>query len=97
MEGKVIGVWVGSNQPNLHFAIPVDLFIDDLDEIELKFVQNKYSFVEPKVLVVDPGYGNQIAELQWQLSNLQDTVSAILKDERLTTMYTWFLSVTEVQ
>ena len=46
MDGKVVGVWVGSQQPNVHYGIPVDVFFDDLKMLELMFLQDRYEFEE---------------------------------------------------
>lgn len=49
LDGKVIGVWVGSYQPNVHYCIPVDIFLEDLDILELLFLQDKYE-VEQEIV-----------------------------------------------
>ncbi len=49
LDGKVIGVWVGSKQPNVHYCVPIDVFLDDLDMIQLLFAQDRYQReVEPE-------------------------------------------------
>lgn len=53
-DGKVMGIVVGGFSPVLIVCIPVDIFIDDLDEIRGMFIQNKYEIEEgfvPKVEV----------------------------------------------
>ncbi len=46
MGGKVRGVLVGGFSPVLIICMPVDIFIEDIDEIELMFIQDKYYFEE---------------------------------------------------
>ena len=55
LDGKVIGIWVGSYQPNVHYCIPVDVFLKDLDILELLFLQDKYK-IEEKPEYSDGGY-----------------------------------------
>jgi len=42
LDGVVRGIWVGSIQPNVHYCIPVDVFLADLEEIERMFIADKY-------------------------------------------------------
>ena len=42
MDGKVRGILVGGFSPVLISVMPSDLFLDDLDEIELMFKQDEY-------------------------------------------------------
>jgi len=42
MDGKVRGILVGGFSPVLISVMPCDLFLDDLDEIELMFKQDEY-------------------------------------------------------
>jgi S1-C subfamily serine protease len=48
MKGEVVGVLVGGfgNYENISYCIPVDLFIDDLDNIEKMFIESDYEVVE---------------------------------------------------
>jgi len=46
MDGMVRGIWVGSLPPAVHYSIPVDVFIKDIDKIKMLFVQNKYQIEE---------------------------------------------------
>lgn len=85
MDGKVIGIWVGSNQPNLHYAVPVDVFVDDIDSVMLMFVQGKYQIEKPKDDTLEM-MRNQVMELQRQMSYLQ-------QDGRLQELYEWYLKV----
>jgi S1-C subfamily serine protease len=42
LDGKIIGVWVGSRQPNVHYCIPVDVFVKDISMISLLFAMDRY-------------------------------------------------------
>ena len=42
MDGKVRGVLVGGFSPVLIIVMPVDIILDDLEEIELMFIQDEY-------------------------------------------------------
>jgi S1-C subfamily serine protease len=44
-HGQVIGIWVGSRQPNVHFTIPADLFLRDLRVIYSLFYIDKYEMI----------------------------------------------------
>lgn len=83
MDGKVVGVWVGSRQPNVHLTIPVDVFVDDIDSVRLMFVQSKYQI--EKVL------DTSIYVMRNQIANLQQQVLCLQVDNRLSEMYEWFL------
>lgn len=84
MDGKVVGVWVGSAQPNVHYAIPVDVFVDDIDAVMLMFVQDKYR--------VERVPDNRISEMKWQISGIQQQISYLQQDSvALLDMYEWFL------
>jgi S1-C subfamily serine protease len=46
MGGEVIGVWVGSRQPNVHYCVPVMLFEKDIAQLREMFIESKYKIVE---------------------------------------------------
>ena len=46
MDGKVRGILVGGFSPVLIICMPVDIFLEDIDEIKLMFIQDKYYFEE---------------------------------------------------
>ena len=45
-DGKVVGILVGGFSPSLIIAMPVDLFKEDITQIERMFIQDKYYFEE---------------------------------------------------
>lgn len=52
MDGIVRGIWVGSIPPAVHYCIPVDVFITDIEGIKLLFIYEKYRTEKAKT-----GYG----------------------------------------
>ena len=42
MQGKVIGILVGGPSDAYNWVVPVDLFMDDIEEINRMFIQGKY-------------------------------------------------------
>ena len=42
LDGKVIGVWVGSMGNTVHYCIPVNVFSKDLAVVDLLFAQDRY-------------------------------------------------------
>jgi S1-C subfamily serine protease len=91
MDGKVVGIWVASNQPNLHYAVPGDVFVDDIDAVMLMFVQDKYQvekISDHRTMVMQ----NQIELLLEAIVNLQQQISYLQQDnEDLLDTYEWFL------
>ncbi|HEC66921.1 MAG TPA: serine protease [bacterium] len=64
LDGKVRGVLVGGFSPSLIIAMPVDLFLDDIETIELMFLQDEYYHEEEIVyeynqygMPIGPGLG----------------------------------------
>ena len=53
MDGIVRGIWVGSVPPAVHYSIPADIFMKDIENIKLMFAFEKYKVEE----VIIPGYG----------------------------------------
>ena len=49
LDGKVRGILVGGYSPVLCNCMPVDLVLEDIDEIELMFIQDEYE-LEEKVI-----------------------------------------------
>lgn len=49
MDGKVRGVLVGGYSPVLIICMPVDIFLEDIDELKLMFIQDKYEFEKEEV------------------------------------------------
>jgi len=56
MDGTVRGILVGGFSPVLISVMPCDLFISDLEEIELMFVQDKYRKEKAVTEYYSPGY-----------------------------------------
>lgn len=64
-DGKVRGILVGGFSPSLIIAMPVDLFIKDLEEVKRMFTQGRY-YVEESMfdaynsygMLIGPGFGN---------------------------------------
>jgi S1-C subfamily serine protease len=56
-DGVVRGILVGRFSPSLIIAMPVDIFLDDIEEIELMFIQDKYEF-EKEPEYVNPYYNH---------------------------------------
>lgn len=54
-DGIVRGILVGGFSPSLIIAMPVDIFLEDFEQIKMMFVQDKYYF-EEKPVGVDPYY-----------------------------------------
>ena len=46
MDGIVRGIWVGSIPPAVHYCIPVDVFLNDIENIKLLFAFEKYKIEE---------------------------------------------------
>lgn len=93
LDGRVRGVLVGGFSPVLVLAMPVDLFLDHLDEVTLMFEMDNYKREQPKDTRLDEIYewflqhrkDNRIDELyQWFLANKDD--------KRLDELYEWFLA-----
>lgn len=64
MDGVVRGILVGGHSPVLVYCIPVDLVLEDIDLIEMMFLQNKYEFEEltedsQENWLIGPGIGEQ--------------------------------------
>jgi len=62
MDGTVRGILVGGFSPVLISVMPCDLFIPDLEEIEMMFVQDKYRREEAVIPAYDPYYSGTIIE-----------------------------------
>ena len=56
LDGKVRGILVGGFSPVLVICMPVDLFIEDLEEIKLMFLMDKYQFEEKQNIVYNEYY-----------------------------------------
>jgi len=78
MEGKVVGVLVGGcgDYESISYCIPVDVFANDIDLIELMFIQDKYQIEE----VPDRRSDEMYSWYQWQKN-----------DGRLDEVYYWYL------
>ena len=57
MDGVVRGILVGGHSPVLIYCMPVDLILEDIDEIDIMFILNKY-FVEEIKDYVEYGYSS---------------------------------------
>ena len=60
MDGKVRGILVGGFSPVLNCSIPCDLFISDINKIELMFAMDEYEFEKaPKYSNYGPYYNHE--------------------------------------
>jgi S1-C subfamily serine protease len=59
-DGKVRGILVGGFSPVLICAMPVDLFMNDIDEIKRMFVQDKYYKEKIPEMSDDPYYNEEL-------------------------------------
>lgn len=53
MDGRVRGILVGGYGPVLCNCMPVDLVLEDIDEIELMFIQDQYDLEEEEEVIYD--------------------------------------------
>ena len=58
MDGKVRGILVGGFSPVLIICMPVDIFLEDIDELRLMFIQDRYAFEKEEIY--DYGYVDEI-------------------------------------
>jgi len=66
MDGKVRGVLVGGYSPVLNCSMPCDLFMEDVDRIELMFQLDEYQFEKVPVLTyVDDPYYNEAEDNEY--------------------------------
>lgn len=42
LDGKLRGIWVGSRQPNIHYAIPIDVVMGELRIVDLLLTMSKW-------------------------------------------------------
>jgi S1-C subfamily serine protease len=56
LDGKVRGILVGGFSPSLIIAMPVDLFLEDIEMIELMFLQDEYYHEEKPEYTYDSYY-----------------------------------------
>ena len=56
LDGKVRGILVGGFSPSLIIAMPVDLFLEDIEMIELMFLQDEYYHEEKPEHTYDSYY-----------------------------------------
>jgi S1-C subfamily serine protease len=61
LDGKVIGVWVGSMGNTVHYCIPVDVFMKDISLIATLFTQDRYEREE----AIEQGYGFSEYKPEW--------------------------------
>lgn len=102
-DGKVRGILVGGFSPVLIIAMPVDLILEDIEEIKSMFTSMKYHVEEvPKHGVEDAIYLIDRVEdnLNWKLESLLELIEALQdgiqnNDAKTNELYEWFVGLKE--
>ena len=100
-DGKVRGILVGGFSEVLIIAMPVDLILEDIEEVKSMFIQSKYHIekvpdnrLEESVYRLDI-LGNAFMSLLESVEDLEEKINE--NDIKVKEVYDWYLNVSQVQ